>query len=76
MKKLLIIDNHDSFTFNLVDLLRPICRELNIPMQIIFSEELDLDEVENFSHILISPGPDVPRAYPNNFAMLKRLFSA
>lgn len=72
MKKLLIIDNHDSFTFNLVDLLRPICRELNIPMQIIFSEELDLDEVENFSHILISPGPDVPRAYPNNFAMLKR----
>ena len=48
MKKLLIIDNHDSFTFNLVDLLRPICRELNIPMQIIFSEELDLDEVENF----------------------------
>lgn len=72
MKKLLIIDNHDSFTFNLVDLLRPICRELNISMSIVFSEALDLDEVENFSHILISPGPDVPRAYPNNFAMLER----
>ena len=71
-KNLLIIDNHDSFTFNLVDLLRPLCRELNIPMQIVFSEELDLDEVDNFSHILISPGPDVPRAYPNNFAMLER----
>ena len=71
MKKatnLLIIDNHDSFTFNLVDLLR----KIGVPMKVVLVEQLVLDEVENFSHILISPGPDVPRAYPQTFEMLER----
>lgn len=65
---LLIIDNHDSFTFNLVELLRKIGAE----MQVVSVEELDLDDVERFSHIMISPGPDVPRAYPQLFTMLAR----
>ncbi|AUI66329.1 MULTISPECIES: anthranilate synthase component II [Glaesserella] len=65
---LLIIDNHDSFTFNLVDLLRKIGAE----MKVVSVEELDLDEIEQFSHIMISPGPDVPRAYPQLFEMLER----
>lgn len=67
-KNLLIIDNHDSFTFNLVDLLR----KIRVPTKVVLVEELNLDEVEQFSHILISPGPDVPRAYPQTFAMLER----
>lgn len=67
-KNLLIIDNHDSFTFNLVDLLR----KIKVPTKVVLVEELNLDEVEQFSHILISPGPDVPRAYPQTFAMLER----
>lgn len=65
---LLIIDNHDSFTFNLVDLIR----KIGVKMTVVNVEDLDLDEVEKFSHILISPGPDVPRAYPQLFAMLER----
>lgn len=65
---LLLIDNHDSFTFNLVDLLR----KIGVPTQVVSVEKLDLDAVENFSHIMISPGPDVPRAYPQLFAMLER----
>lgn len=65
---LLIVDNHDSFTFNLVDLLRQIGTE----MEVVSVEALNLDDVERFSHILLSPGPDVPRAYPNLFAMLER----
>lgn len=65
---LLIIDNHDSFTFNLVDLIRKIGTETVV----VNVEDLDLDEVDRFSHILISPGPDVPRAYPQLFAMLER----
>lgn len=67
---LLIIDNHDSFTFNLVDLLR----KIGVEMQVVSVEELDLDDVERFSHIMISPGPDVPRAYPQLFAMLERYY--
>ncbi|MGX3065926.1 anthranilate synthase component II [Ursidibacter arcticus] len=65
---LLIIDNHDSFTFNLVDLLR----KMNVESQVISVEQLNLDDVEKFSHIMISPGPDVPRAYPQLFEMLER----
>lgn len=65
---LLIIDNHDSFTFNLVDLIR----KIGVEMEVVNVEEPDLDAVEKFSHILISPGPDVPRAYPQLFAMLER----
>ena len=60
---LLIINNHDSFTFNLVDLIR----RLAVPFQVVNVEELDLNAVEHFSHVLISPGPDVPRAYPQLF---------
>ncbi|MCW9698676.1 MULTISPECIES: anthranilate synthase component II [unclassified Avibacterium] len=65
---LLIINNHDSFTYNLVDLIR----QFDVPFSVQNVEHLSLDEVENFSHILISPGPDVPRAYPQLFAMLER----
>lgn len=65
---LLLIDNHDSFTFNLVDLLR----KIGVKTEVISVENLDLDAVENFSHIMISPGPDVPRAYPQLFEMLER----
>ena len=54
---LLIINNHDSFTFNLVDLIR----RLDVPFQVVNVEELDLDAVDDFSHLLISPGPNVPR---------------
>lgn len=41
-------------------------------MQVVSVEKLNLDDVEKFSHILISPGPDVPRAYPQLFDMLAR----
>ncbi|MGV6987864.1 anthranilate synthase component II [Testudinibacter sp. P80/BLE/0925] len=65
---LLIINNHDSFTYNLVDLLR----RLEVEMQVCDTENVDLDAVAQFSHLLISPGPDVPSAYPQLFAMLQR----
>ncbi|MCI5764510.1 anthranilate synthase component II [Actinobacillus porcinus] len=68
MKRLLIINNHDSFTYNLVDLIR----RLNVEFDVVDVEQLNLHKVENFSHLLISPGPDVPRAYPQLFAMLEQ----
>ena len=49
MKRLLIINNQDSFTYNLVDLIR----RLDVPFDVINVQELDLDAVANYSHILI-----------------------
>ncbi len=65
---LLLIDNNDSFTFNLVDLLR----KSGVQTDILSVKNLDLDRVEQYSHILISPGSDVPSAYPQLFKMLQR----
>lgn len=66
--KLLIIDNHDSFTFNLVELVR----RVDVSFDVINVEDLQENTPESYTHILISPGPDVPRAYPQLFEMLAR----
>ncbi|VEH66382.1 putative anthranilate synthase component II [Rodentibacter pneumotropicus] len=66
--KLLIIDNHDSFTFNLVELVR----RLGVTFDVLNVEDLQESTPEFYSHLLISPGPDVPRAYPQLFEMLER----
>ena len=68
--KLLIINNHDSFTFNLVDLIR----KLNVPYDVLNVEDLKESTAEKYSHILISPGPDVPRVYPQLFSMLEKYY--
>ncbi len=55
--KILVLDNYDSFTYNLVEYLR----QLNIgEIEIHRNREIELDEVERFDKILLSPGPGVP----------------
>lgn len=56
---LLVIDNYDSFTYNLVQYLG----ELGAEMEVRRNDEVSLDEVENElkpDRILISPGPGTP----------------
>jgi anthranilate synthase/aminodeoxychorismate synthase-like glutamine amidotransferase len=56
---LLIIDNYDSFTYNLVQYLG----ELGVEMRIFRNDETDLDQIRRLQpeRILISPGPCSPR---------------
>ena len=56
---LLVIDNYDSFTFNLVQYLG----EENVTMQVHRNDEITLEKVEALrpERILISPGPCTPR---------------
>lgn len=56
MKKVLVIDNYDSFTYNLVHYLE----DLNCEVEVFRNDEFDLDEVEKFDKILLSPGPGIP----------------
>lgn len=56
---LLVIDNYDSFTYNLVQYLG----ELNVPMVVHRNDQITIDEIRrlNPERILISPGPCSPR---------------
>ena len=59
--KILLIDNHDSFTFNLVHLLRSFN---GIEVDVIPVDALHLESVAPYSKILFSPGPGLPSDRP------------
>jgi anthranilate synthase component 2 len=56
MQKVLVIDNYDSFTYNLVHYLEA----LDCIVTVFRNDEFDLDEIEIFDKILLSPGPGIP----------------
>ncbi len=57
---ILLIDNYDSFTYNLVQRLGEIDRRLDI--QVVRNDRISIEEIEKKlpSHIIISPGPCTP----------------
>ena len=56
MKKILVIDNYDSFTYNLVHYLE----DLDCEVTVYRNDEFDIDEISHFDKILLSPGPGIP----------------
>lgn len=56
MKKILVIDNYDSFTYNLVHYLE----DLDCEVTVYRNDEFDIDEIAVFDKILLSPGPGIP----------------
>lgn len=56
MKKILVIDNYDSFTYNLVHYLE----ELGCQVIVKRNDQLSLEEVDAFDKIVLSPGPGIP----------------
>ena len=56
MKKIAVIDNYDSFTYNLVHYLE----DLDCEVTVFRNDEFELDELENFDKIVLSPGPGIP----------------
>lgn len=56
MKKILVIDNYDSFTYNLVHYLEDLDCEVTVKR----NDKLTLEEVDVFNKIVLSPGPGIP----------------
>ncbi|MEN2487010.1 MULTISPECIES: anthranilate synthase component II [unclassified Flavobacterium] len=56
MKKILVIDNYDSFTYNLVHYLE----DLDCEVTVYRNDEFDIEEIAGFEKILLSPGPGIP----------------
>ena len=68
---LLVIDNYDSFTYNLVQYLG----ELGADMRIVRNDEVTIDDIENElkpERILISPGPGTPDAAGISLGTIER----
>ncbi|MBD3583825.1 anthranilate synthase component II [Flavobacterium selenitireducens] len=54
--KVLVIDNYDSFTYNLVHYLE----DLGAEVTVFRNDAFDLEEVDGFHKIVLSPGPGIP----------------
>jgi para-aminobenzoate synthetase component 2 len=56
-KKILVVDNHDSFVFNIVQYLD----ELGAVTHVVKNEEIEPKYCQNFDGVVISPGPGNPQ---------------
>ena len=54
--KILVLDNYDSFTYNLVHIIR----ELGYEMDVIRNNKIEVDAIKQYDKILLSPGPGIP----------------
>lgn len=57
IKRILLIDNYDSFTYNLVHLIEKI---LPVKVEVYRNDEIPLERVKDYDKIILSPGPGVP----------------
>jgi len=56
--KILVFDNYDSFTYNLVQLIKELAP--NAVVEVFRNDEIALEAVKAYDKILLSPGPGVP----------------
>ena len=54
--RILVVDNYDSFTFNLTQLVE----ECGAECDVVKNDRLDFNVARRYQEILISPGPGVP----------------
>lgn len=55
--RIFILDNYDSFTYNLVHYLE----ELNCEVIVARNDEVEMDDLVNFEALILSPGPGLPQ---------------
>src|SRR6056300_1433791 len=55
--KILVIDNYDSFTYNLVHAIKKIS---GLPVDVYRNDEISLEAIDKYDKIVLSPGPGIP----------------
>ena len=67
--KILLLDNYDSFTYNLLHAVK----ELGATdVEVVRNDQINLDEVERFDKIILSPGPGIPEEAGLLLPIIKR----
>lgn len=67
--RLLVFDNYDSFTYNLVHLIEKI---LHQKVDVFRNDQIALDDVEQYDRIILSPGPGIPEEAGLLLPLIKR----
>ncbi len=57
MKKLLVLDNYDSFTYNLVHLIEKVS---DLSFDVVRNDKISIEKINQYDKILLSPGPGLP----------------
>jgi anthranilate synthase component 2 len=55
--RILILDNYDSFTYNLVHYINEL---VDAEVDVARNDKISIEEIDKYSHILLSPGPGIP----------------
>ena len=55
--KILVFDNYDSFTYNLVQIIEQIVNE---KVDVFRNDQIPLQDIEKYDKIILSPGPGIP----------------
>lgn len=56
--KILVFDNYDSFTFNLVHLIQKVS---DATIEVFRNDEIELEKIKEYDKIVLSPGPGIPK---------------
>jgi anthranilate synthase component II len=56
--KILVFDNYDSFTYNLVHLVKSIVKD---QLDVFRNDQIPLEKVKEYDKIILSPGPGIPK---------------
>lgn len=68
--KILLLDNYDSFTYNLVEVIRQ--HKLGVEIDVIRNDKITVTEAAVYDKILLSPGPSVPENAGIMLELIKR----
>lgn len=68
--KILLLDNYDSFTYNLVEVIRQ--ETPDVEVDVIRNDKITLEEVNKYDKVLLSPGPSVPENAGIMLDLIKR----
>ena len=56
--RVLVLDNYDSFTYNIVHILRELD---DLDISVIKNDLIKMKEVQSYDKIILSPGPSLPK---------------
>ena len=73
MAKILVFDNYDSFTYNLVHLVEKIIHQ---KVDVYRNDEIALEKVKEYDKIILSPGPGIPEEAGQLLPLIKEYASS